>query len=206
MRLRTWLRSHLDLGGRTIDAWSALTDQMEPPDQSLEQLRVGHPEIGVDEAPLVWQAYLQWVRIRGRASGRATLCQPSMAVDELVLVLARYPEMRDQLPPVAQRIVRIPVRDPSSRQHLDQSKFAGILDEFPSTRMPLLFRVDEDSGIAGAMLYRQVCLTADCVERSERGEAPEPDRTCLHGSPQVVTPHSEGGGTGFLWSGDADQT
>jgi hypothetical protein len=180
--------------GRTIDGWTDLTDQMSPPAGLLEQLCAQHPEISADRAPLAWEAYLQWIRVRGRNSSRLSMCQPSLAIDELGIVIAADTQMQDEIPDQVNLIFRIPVRDPSSRAHLEVTLREAYVDELPVARLPLLFCVDESIGITEGRLYRGDCVTGDCVVQSEAGDGPEPGRTCLHGTPWTSTPVSGGGG------------
>jgi hypothetical protein len=61
-----------------------------------------------------------------------------------------------------------------------QSTFAdAVYDEQP-LMLPLLFHVDEVTGIAGGRMYQRVCATSPCHEEN---------RMCLHLSSDLALPY-----------------
>jgi hypothetical protein len=174
---RTWLRSTFNTTPRIIDGWDDLTDRMEPPEGTLEGFAHLHPEVPAERLALVWEALLQWVRLRGRrlvidsrngAPLPVRLCQPSLAVDSLWQQLVEDEATWRRLPELVQSMVRVPVRDHRSRNNLRDTYEQAYFDEF-ALRLPLLFQVDEALGIVNARLYRGGCVVEFCKEKSDLG-------------------------------------
>lgn len=136
---RTWLRSTFNTTPRIIDGWHDLTDRMEPPEGTLERFAHLHPEVATERLPLVWEALLQWVRLRGRrlvidsrnaAPLPVRLCQPSLPVDRLWQQLAEDEPTWRRLPELVQAMDRVPVRDHRSRDGLWDTYQQAYYDEF----------------------------------------------------------------------------
>ena len=124
-RVRTWLRSMYNSTPRIIDGWNDLIDDLEPPTGTLERFAWLHPETRKDYAPLVWEALLQWIRMRGRRECARwpdgfgwSLCQPSLAVDELWRQVKDAPLAPQTLPAQVDAMGRIPVRGQQSLTNL----------------------------------------------------------------------------------------
>lgn len=180
----TRLRAAFNLTPRTIDGWNDLTDHWEPPAGTLETFCGLHPGVNQDRVLLVWEAFLQWVRIRGRREG--SLCQPSLAVDELWRQLKDSRFAVRTLPEQVLAMNRIPVRDHDSLNNLRTTLEEAHRDD-GAARLPMIFLVDEAVCITDGRRYRADCVVEDCRVRSEQGDPPEPGRTCLHGFPWFST-------------------
>ncbi len=124
---RTWLRAHFTLSPRDIDGWNDLTDRMQPPIEFLHTFLGLHTEVRSEHLPLLWEAFLQWVRVHGRfdefwwpgtPAPSSRLCQPSLAVDDLWRLLAGHTIAWRELPEQVQVMERVPVREPHSRTNL----------------------------------------------------------------------------------------
>jgi hypothetical protein len=206
---RTWLRAHFTLSPRDIDGWNDLTDRMQPPIESLHTFLGLHTEARSEHLPLLWEAFLQWVRVHGRfdefwwpgtPAPSSRLCQPSLAVDDLWRLLAGHTIAWRELPEQVQGMERVPVREPHSRTNLYDTYAKAYYDEY-GPPLPLLFRIDELLGLYEGRLYRAECIAdpvkwwgvSICPEESDAGRDPEPGRTCLHKIPWVAI---EGGGGG----------
>src|SRR5262245_11974791 len=127
---RTWLRAQFNVSPRLVDGWNDLTDRMQPPVEPLHSFLRLHTEVRSEHLPLLWEAFLQWVRVHGRFDEKwyrplldrrpgpppsSRLCQPSLAVDDLWQLLAVDPLRWGELPEQVQVMERVPVRDPHSR-------------------------------------------------------------------------------------------
>ncbi|MFZ2013208.1 MAG: hypothetical protein WAV00_05245 [Nocardioides sp.] len=207
---RTWLRAHFTVLPRDIDGWNDLTDRMQPPIEVLHHFLGLHTEVRSEHLPLLWEAFLQWVRVHGRfdewwwpgtPAPSSRLCQPSLAVDDLWRLLAAGTITWRELPEHVQVMERVPVREPRSRTNLYETYTKAYYDEY-GPPLPLLFRIDELLGLYGGRLYRAECIkdpvkswgVSICPEESDAGRDPEPGRTCLHKIPWVAIEVS--GGTG----------
>jgi hypothetical protein len=217
---RTWLRAQFTVSPRDIDGWNDLTDRMQPPIDPLHHFLGLHPEVRSERLPWLWEAFLQWVRVRGRFHEKwyekwstgllvardtpapppsSRLCQPSLAVDDLWRLLTGHTIAWCELPEQVQVMERVPVRAPHSRTNLSETYEKAYFDEY-AQRLPLLFRVDELLGLYEGRLYRAECIAdpvkwwgvSVCPAESDAGRDPEPGRTCLHKIPWVAI--SGGGG------------
>ncbi len=213
---RTWLRAQFDISLRDIDGWNDLTDRMQPPAGCLDNFMGLHTEVRGEYLPLLWEAFLQWVRVRGRFDEHwyqrwpssmvppapppsSRLCQPSLAVDDLWRLLAGGTVTWRELPKHVQVMERVPVREPHSRTNLYETYEKAYFDEY-ARQLPLLFRADELLGLRDGRLYRAECIVdpvkwwgvSICPAESDAGRDPEPGRTCLHKIPWVAI--SGGGG------------
>lgn len=214
--LRAWLDAidaRFDVPLRDIDGWNDLTDRMQPPAEVLHSFLGLHTEVRSDHLSLLWAAFLQWVRIRGRfdetwyrnmgrrrpPAASSYLCQPSLAVDDLWQLLASDAHAWSQLPDSVQAIERLPVREPNGRTNLYYTYAKAYYDEY-GPPLPILFSVDELLGVSMGRLYRAECLVnesgvplRDCPAESDAGRDPEPGRTCLHKIPWVAIQGDIGG-------------
>lgn len=215
---QTWLRAQFTITPRDIDGWNDLTARMEPPIDSLHHFLGLHTVVRSEHLPLLWEAFLQWVRVHGRFDEKwygsryvprprpapppsSRLCQPSLAVDDLWRLLAAGTNSWRELPAQVQVMERVPVREPQCRTNLYETYANAYYDEFGQP-LPLLFRIDELLGLHEGRLYRAECLrdphkwwgVSICPEESAAGRDPEPGRTCLHQIPWFPIHVSGGGG------------
>lgn len=220
--LRTWLRAQFNqlatkidpyVTPRDNDGWNDLTDRMQPPVDVLRSFVGRHTEVRSDHLPLLWEAFLQWVRVRGRFdetwyryTGRRPppaasryLCQPSLAVDDLWELLGSDAHAWSELPHSVQAMERLPVREPHDRTNLSYTYAKAYYDEY-GPPLPILFRIDELLGLNEGRLHRAECIVnawgvplRDCPAESDAGHDPEPGRTCLHEIPWVAIRGDIGG-------------
>src|SRR5689334_792100 len=180
---RTWLRAQITVSPRDLDGWNDLTDRIQPPVDVLHTFLGLHTEVRSEHLPELWEAFLQWVRVHGRFDEKwyqgwvartcaprrrpapppsSSLCQPSLAVDDLWRLLAGHTIAWRELPDQVQVMERVPVREPQSRTNLYDTYQKAYYDEF-GPPLPLLFRIDELLGLNDGRLYRAECI-ADPVK------------------------------------------
>lgn len=131
----TWLRANFNLTPRIIGGWNDLTLRLAPPDGALEEFVRRHLEVRAGQVPLLWEAFLQWVRVSGRHE--VSVCQPSLAVDELWQQLAENRQGWRLLPQQVQDMHRLEVRGHSLRRDLVDTYRQAYWDEYAGG-LPLL--------------------------------------------------------------------
>ena len=130
---------------------------------------------GVD---LVWDAFLQWLRIEGRNYPTAH-AMPASSVEALLSMLRSDPgawnQLREAWPVNLDHLFADPPglwMPGDASEPLRATWSDAFNEEPPKSRTPLLFRVDADVAITEARTYQAFCKQADC--------APPGPVICLH--------------------------
>ena len=189
-RLRRTVRGWFWMSMRIDDGWSDLTEHLELPSAVFARFSFQHPEIDVEQFPLLDAAFWQWVRVIGRNGSR--VIQPSVAVESAWQIFTADQQAWEHLPLHVRALPYCPVRGPHAMIGPDDLLWVthrgAHFDEMPY-HLPKLFRVDEALGIRGGRFYTTDC-TDDCVALPEHEPLGNPSRICLHRIPFVGMPSS----------------
>ena len=151
-----------------LDGWAVLTADTTMPSGLAVRFTDQFPEVDAERIGLVWDAFLQWLRIEGRNHPRRH-GMPSRSVDALLNMLRSdsdsWDDLRREWPVnldylfVLHRGLWLPGDDLDPLRATWSDAFN---DEPPKSQTPLLFRVDADVGIADARTYQACCQGRGC--------------------------------------------
>lgn len=174
-----------------LDGWAVLTANTTMPLTVAEHFTEKFPEVDTGRVTLVWDAFLQWLRIQGRKYPTQH-AMPAHSV-EMVLRMLRadrnaWNGVRKQWPVNLDHLFVNLGRlwTPGDALAPLQATWSdAFYDEPPKSKTPLLFHVDADIGIRDARTYQAFCKRNNC-------EPPE-GVICLH-TAFVLPPSGQGGG------------
>lgn len=177
--LRAVLRERRERGSRSLlDGWAVLAANTSMPPGLDARLAEQFPEVGAEGVDLVWDAFLQWLRIEGRNYPTAH-AMPARSVEALLSMLRSDPsawnQLREAWPVNLDHLFADPPGPWMPGDALEPLRATWrdtFNEEPPKSRTPLLFRVDAEVGITGARTYQTVCKQTVC--------APPTPVICLH--------------------------
>ncbi|MEV4637428.1 hypothetical protein AB0J80_08760 [Actinoplanes sp. NPDC049548] len=164
-----WIRVRDKALGRRL----TVIEECRFPSSARQRFLFGHPGLSDAAVAIVEDGARQWFRLTARHPG-AQLAMPSVAVNdlwhELVLQTQEYAQFCED---AFGRFLHYTPRDPQGPQLLETLRMARQDERCGDDQLPLLFRVDRETGVAGGRVY-----LADC---GGRGECfPLAGLTCLH--------------------------
>jgi hypothetical protein len=154
-----------------VQDWSGTVDAYRFPSSVRQRFAQEHDTLGADDIATVEAAARQWFRLAARHR-KATLSMPSVIVDdywhEMVLHTREYAEFCDTA--LGRFLHHVPestmsAADAAANQTANLRntlKLAQADEGVAADRLPLLFRIDRDLGLAGGRRY-----LADCGGRGQ---------------------------------------
>jgi len=177
--LRAVLRERRERRRRSLlDGWAVLTANTTMPPGIAARFAEQFPEVNADGVALVWDAFLQWLRIRGRTYPTRH-AMPARSVGALLRLLRSdqnaWNHLRVAWPVNLDHLFADPPglwMPGEALEPLRATWSDAFNEEPPKSGTPLLFRVDTDLGITDARTYQGFCKGEPC--------APSQGVICLH--------------------------